>query len=122
MIRRPPRSTRTDTRFPYTTLFRSGVLMAGRLIYLMGPSGSGKDTVLEGVFSLMGHGCYLAPRVVTRPHTDTERSSISVSVSEFARMASCGLLAMSWKANGLASGVLCVINDRQEGGGGLLLQ
>src|SRR3546814_6107246 len=23
MVRRPPRSTRTDTRFPYTTLFRS---------------------------------------------------------------------------------------------------
>src|SRR3546814_9473196 len=26
MIRRPPRSTRTDTLFPYTTLFRSGGL------------------------------------------------------------------------------------------------
>src|SRR3546814_16744594 len=26
MIRRPPRSTRTDTLFPYTTLFRSTVL------------------------------------------------------------------------------------------------
>src|SRR3546814_7031949 len=26
MIRRPPRSTRTDTLFPYTTLFRSRVL------------------------------------------------------------------------------------------------
>src|SRR3546814_16945916 len=26
MKRRPPRSTRTDTRFPYTTLFRSGGL------------------------------------------------------------------------------------------------
>src|SRR3546814_12780534 len=26
MIRRPPRSTRTDTLFPYTTLFRSQVL------------------------------------------------------------------------------------------------
>src|SRR3546814_12684421 len=26
MIRRPPRSTRTDTLFPYTTLFRSDVL------------------------------------------------------------------------------------------------
>src|SRR3546814_19323269 len=24
MIRRPPRSTRTDTLFPYTTLFRAG--------------------------------------------------------------------------------------------------
>src|SRR3546814_13426531 len=26
MIRRPPRSTRTDTLFPYTTLFRSPLL------------------------------------------------------------------------------------------------
>src|SRR3546814_7504040 len=30
MIRRPPRSTRTDTRFPYTTLFRSLVGPATR--------------------------------------------------------------------------------------------
>src|SRR3546814_13411953 len=28
MIRRPPRSTRTDTLFPYTTLFRSLTLVA----------------------------------------------------------------------------------------------
>src|SRR3546814_15830700 len=28
MIRRPPRSTRTDTLFPYTTLFRSSPLVA----------------------------------------------------------------------------------------------
>src|SRR3546814_8867657 len=28
MIRRPPRSTRTDTLFPYTTLFRSPILGA----------------------------------------------------------------------------------------------
>src|SRR3546814_11057463 len=27
MVRRPPRSTRTDTLFPYTTLFRSRVLV-----------------------------------------------------------------------------------------------
>src|SRR3546814_9991866 len=27
MIRRPPRSTRTDTLFPYTTLFRSQMLI-----------------------------------------------------------------------------------------------
>src|SRR3546814_1845802 len=30
MIRRPPRSTRTDTLFPYTTLFRSPPDDAGR--------------------------------------------------------------------------------------------
>src|SRR3546814_11061056 len=28
MIRRPPRSTRTDTLFPYTTLFRSPAALA----------------------------------------------------------------------------------------------
>src|SRR3546814_18285864 len=30
MIRRPPRSTRTDTLFPYTTLFRSWPAPAGK--------------------------------------------------------------------------------------------
>src|SRR3546814_7836369 len=30
MIRRPPRSTRTDTLFPYTTLFRSPARPRGR--------------------------------------------------------------------------------------------
>src|SRR3546814_7677336 len=29
MIRRPPRSTRTDTLFPYTTLFRSPLFISG---------------------------------------------------------------------------------------------
>src|SRR3546814_7631442 len=31
MVRRPPRSTRTDTLFPYTTLFRSLCQVAERL-------------------------------------------------------------------------------------------
>src|SRR3546814_5786982 len=32
MIRRPPRSPRTDTFFPYTTLFRSGLGVLGSFI------------------------------------------------------------------------------------------
>src|SRR3546814_5211202 len=32
MIRRPPRSTRTDTLFPYTTLFRSHRVEEGDLL------------------------------------------------------------------------------------------
>src|SRR3546814_6280491 len=45
MIRRPPRSTRTDTRFPYTTLFRSPdphtvwhwhmTMLIGRIVYFL---------------------------------------------------------------------------------------
>src|SRR3546814_10479471 len=36
MIRRPPRSTRTDTLFPYTTLFRSGVVEHDQAAALLG--------------------------------------------------------------------------------------
>src|SRR3546814_19989968 len=47
MIRRPPRSTRTDTLFPYTTLFRSSALprksqswigLCGRLVAEIPPT------------------------------------------------------------------------------------
>src|SRR3546814_16724532 len=47
MIRRPPRSTRTDTLFPYTTLFRSAGLVwlsgiqAGH--HEIGPAVGGRD-------------------------------------------------------------------------------
>src|SRR3546814_19728953 len=36
MSRRPPRSTRTDTRFPYTTLFRSLLVPLRRSLSLKG--------------------------------------------------------------------------------------
>src|SRR3546814_1675206 len=39
MIRRPPRSTRTDTLFPYTTLFRSDVIGGGVAEILRGAPG-----------------------------------------------------------------------------------
>src|SRR3546814_12991357 len=49
MIRRPPRSTRTDTLFPYTTLFRSANIES------IGISPSGKRALITArgeVFSL----------------------------------------------------------------------
>src|SRR3546814_6268069 len=47
MIRRPPRSTRTDTRFPYTTLFRS---TAGAFVdfhHLLRGIGFGREKVVS---------------------------------------------------------------------------
>src|SRR3546814_7534804 len=41
MIRRPPRSTRTDTLFPYTTLFRSPAALAATLGAETGREGGG---------------------------------------------------------------------------------
>src|SRR3546814_10116939 len=40
MIRRPPRSTRTDTLFPYTTLFRSSPQSRRTFSYVVGPRAS----------------------------------------------------------------------------------
>src|SRR3546814_4610864 len=48
MILRPPRSTRTDTLFPYTTLFRSHAAQKNqkqKLLWFTGFSGSGKSTI-----------------------------------------------------------------------------
>src|SRR3546814_15029552 len=41
MIRRPPRSTRTDTLFPYTTLFRSVGVGSGECTHTRRPHGGG---------------------------------------------------------------------------------
>src|SRR3546814_4633931 len=53
MIRRPPRSTRTDTLFPYTTLFRS----LKRIYSLSRFHGSGLGAALmrEAVAAAEGH-------------------------------------------------------------------
>src|SRR3546814_16528169 len=54
MIRRPPRSTRTDSLFPYTTLFRS--LMASALL-VRAPIGKASKSLLFVVLGvlLLGH-------------------------------------------------------------------
>src|SRR3546814_6730431 len=52
MKRRPPRSTRTDTLFPYTTLFRSlraRLDLAPQTARRMGASGDEEEVSLEGV-------------------------------------------------------------------------
>src|SRR3546814_7105977 len=76
MIRRPPRSTRTDTLFPYTTLFRS-------VLKISLPGGDGERSlavhgvpgidgkIQHGVFKLMAVDPYLpAPRPVDRFDAD----------------------------------------------------
>src|SRR3546814_15168750 len=51
MIRRPPRSTRTDTLFPYTTLFRSAVEVVAdlRRQHLLGDAFQVVQRLAEGI-------------------------------------------------------------------------
>src|SRR3546814_18065935 len=71
MVRRPPRSTRTDTLFPYTTLFRSLLLddqrLDGRLDIDLGLTGTvaaprldGHARIIDGLYQNLATGTVLA--------------------------------------------------------------
>src|SRR3546814_10440163 len=65
MIRRPPRSTRTDTLFPYTTLFRSraGEVDRGQFVTIVGALGRGDEQPVAVVGDL---GDRVEPRAIRR--------------------------------------------------------
>lgn len=80
--------------------------MGGRLIYLMGPSGSGKDSLLNAARErLAARGCRIVQRVITRSAEAVGEAAIGVSADEFERMEGEGVFALSWRANGLAYGI-----------------
>lgn len=81
--------------------------MAGRLIYLMGPSGAGKDSLLEAARErLEAQRCRVARRVITRSAEAVGEDAIAVSCDEFEKLQLAGAFAMSWRANSLAYGIL----------------
>src|SRR3546814_3378499 len=82
MIRRPPRSTRTDTLFPYTTLFRSGV-DADCTLGLQLRIAAGDCLQSGGVVDR--HGCPLIDEARTRSeeHTSELQSLMRISYAVF---------------------------------------
>src|SRR3546814_1515104 len=90
MIRRPPRSTRTDTLFPYTTLFRS----AERLDIVDGVGGPGRvgaqqHRFHEGALLMAGEDMVRIarddPRLLVRSeeHTSELQSLMRISYAVF---------------------------------------
>src|SRR3546814_18965146 len=73
MIRRPPRSTRTDTLFPYTTLFRS---MIGRVDCVDGACRAERPGLVHR--ALVGGNIILVLAKTKRVGTDRVRQKRSV--------------------------------------------
>src|SRR3546814_6171009 len=77
MIRRPPRSTRTDTLFPYTTLFRSARRRTQPLVVGPGSRSESQRPVDRGNLPLSGARRRLAAIADVRVAIDGPPSPIS---------------------------------------------
>lgn len=74
-----------------------------RLVYLMGASGVGKDSLL-GALRRQHPEWLVAHRYVTRPSSASE-NCISLSAEEFAWRRRLGLFCLDWQAHGLDYGL-----------------
>ena len=79
--------------------------MMGKLIWLMGPSGSGKDSLLAELRLREQTQLLVAHRYITRDASAGSENHIALSEQEFFTRAGQNLLALSWHANGLYYGV-----------------
>jgi ribose 1,5-bisphosphokinase len=96
--------------------------MPGRLIYLMGPSGSGKDSLIEAARRPLAKlGCDVVRRVITRSAESLGEDAQGVSADEFERMEQQGAFALCWRANGLAYGIPVQIDEWLASGRNVLI-
>lgn len=79
--------------------------MNGRLIYVMGPSGAGKDSLLGFARNrLTGEPILFAHRYITRPSGNGEQH-IALTDEEFEARSALGLFALEWSSHGLRYGI-----------------
>ena len=77
--------------------------MSGRLIAIVGPSGSGKDTLITELKKQIL--AYFPTRFITRPSHPHDEKYTSVSKSEFTNLIKNKQLAFHWSAHGLSYGI-----------------
>lgn len=91
--------------------------MDGRVIYLMGPSGSGKDSLIEAARDgLRQRNCEVVRRVITRSAESVGEDAVGVSPAEFAKRLVAGEFALAWRANGLDYGIPAEMNRWLQSG------
>lgn len=79
--------------------------MAGKLIWLVGPSGSGKDSLLAALRQREHPQLLAAHRYITRSPNAGGENHIALSEHEFFTRAERHLFALSWHANNIYYGI-----------------
>jgi ribose 1,5-bisphosphokinase len=81
--------------------------MAGALVYVMGPSGAGKDSVLRRARAMLSVDLPIvfAHRYITRPVEAGGENHVALSGAEFALRRAHGLFAFHWHAHGNDYGI-----------------
>ncbi|WP_293574878.1 phosphonate metabolism protein/1,5-bisphosphokinase (PRPP-forming) PhnN [Phaeobacter sp.] len=79
-------------------------MTSGRLIAVVGPSGVGKDSVMQGVAAAVP-GLHLVRRVITRAPDLGGEDYDAVSETQFEQLADDGAFAVHWGAHGLHYGI-----------------
>ena len=100
--------------------------MRGTLFLVVGPSGAGKDSLIEGARKQLPAGFLFPRRVITRPEGSAGEDHIPVDRATFERRERDGAFALSWRAHGhcyaipieietaLAAGTNVVVNVSRE--------
>ncbi len=87
----------------------------GRLIAVVGPSGVGKDSVMEAMKEARPD-LHLVRRVISRPSSSGGEAFEGVSEAEFTARVAQGEFALHWQAHGLSYGIPASIAARLSGG------
>jgi len=82
-----------------------------RLIYVMGPSGAGKDTVLGLARTQAPQTLWFAHRYITRPAGHGSENHVALSEDEFAARLAAGGFALAWRSHGFFYGIGCEIDQ-----------
>lgn len=93
-------------------------LSPGTMIVIVGPSGAGKDTLMDyAAAQLSGRpGFHFTRRVITRSCDAGGENHDAVSMHEFNRLEDAGAFAVSWQAHGLKYGIPAAVYRHLEAG------
>jgi ribose 1,5-bisphosphokinase len=99
-------------------LLASQVSAPGRLIVVLGPSGSGKDTLMSHARAALEEedGVLFVRRAITRPADAGSEDHVPMSEAEFDAAVDAGSFALTWVANGLRYGLPREVTDHLQRG------